>query len=99
MARRVVTEAEWLKEMERLAAATRDRRDEGMTVAEMAESLGWDVSTVRRLLQKARDAGRLRLGWRHQEGLDGRMYRAPVYTLTPEPASASGRTGAKGGGS
>ena len=85
-----LTEAEWLKELESLAGRT---SDDGLTVAEMAERLGVPDREVRVLLHRAKEEGRLSRGWREAEGLDGRRYKSPVYTVTGKKLAASGPTG------
>ena len=82
-----LTEAEWLKELEALAGRT---SDDGLTVAEMAVHMDISERDVRTLLTRAKAEGRLTRGWREAEGLDGRRYKTPVYTVTARPAKPSG---------
>ncbi len=92
-----LSEAEWLKELERLAAGP---SADGLTVPELSERLGKQERDVRALLKRALAEGRLKRGWRRSEALDGRMYQAPVYIVTPKPAKPSGLTkGVTKGGS
>ncbi len=66
--------------------------NEGRFVPEMADRLGKQERDVRTLLKRALAEGRLKRGWRRSEALDGRMYQAPVYIVTPKPAKPSGLT-------
>lgn len=87
-----LTEAEWLSEMERLVEKAAGREDEGLTVKEWAERLGRHERDVRVLLHAALSEGRLVRGWRNATGLDGRVYKAPVYALTSSKSNASAPT-------
>jgi hypothetical protein len=94
-----LSEAEWLKELERLAALSRDRKGEGWSREEWSQKLGASPELTRRALKVAAKEGRLRRDFRTGERLDGSPYKMPVYSITP-PAKPSGPTrGRRGAGS
>jgi hypothetical protein len=78
-----LTEAEWLKELESLAALSRDRRGEGLSREEWSKKLGKSAEITRKLLKMAAAEGRLVRDFRTGERLDGTPYRMPVYSILP----------------
>ena len=87
-----LSETDWLAELERLAAASRDRSDEGWTVAEWAAKLGCGTQKARDILRLALNEGRLKVGRRPLVRMDGAQHHTPVYALTPTPPAASAPT-------
>lgn len=76
-----LTESEWLAELERLAAASRERHDAGLTVAEWANRMGFGLFKMRALLNLAKQKGMLVPGSRAIERLDGQAATVPVYAV------------------
>ena len=93
-----LTEADWVRELERLAALSRDRNGKGLSREEWSQRLNLSPELTRRLLKKAASEGRLVRDFKTGERLDGTPYRMPVYSILPS-TDASGPTAAKGAGS
>lgn len=66
---------------------------EGSTAEEMSAATGMSVDRVRQLLKQAKAAGRLEVGTRPSEGLDGRRLRTNVYRILPPPAAKKKKRG------
>lgn len=69
---------EWLDELVALGR----KNDEGHTTAELAAAAGCTVKAMCARLNQARALGRLTLGFRSIQRIDGRMCQTPVYRVT-----------------
>ena len=93
-----LTEKDWLDELQRLSALSRDRAGEGWSREEWSQKLGVSPELTRRALKAAAKEGRLKRDFRTAERLDGTPYRMPVYSILPSTGAngvIKGRT--KGG--
>lgn len=73
-----IRQDEWWTELERLMQG---QSDEGMTAHEICEGLGKSTDSVRKLLRKAHDSGRLVVGRRQTTNIIGVRSTVPVYRL------------------
>lgn len=71
--------AEWDKIRE-----TAGRDDKGYTTGEIAGALGWHRLKVNAMIQRLKEEGRLCVGWRTVERIDGRSTLVPVYRVKEE---------------
>jgi hypothetical protein len=72
-----IREDEWLAELERLSR----KNDKGQTASEIGAAIGRSTKTVRELLQRVKALGRLVIGERTSQRIDGRTATIPVYTI------------------
>ena len=87
-----ITLDEWAAEIERLAA----RAEDGQTAAEMAALTGACIYRVRKMLARAKAAGRLVIARKAVISIDGRPMHAPCYTiLRQEPKQGAGASKVK----
>ncbi|HJW75898.1 MAG TPA: hypothetical protein VJ787_09545 [Thermoleophilia bacterium] len=69
---------EWLAEL----LSETERSDDGLTLAELRERLGYGDQKVRGLLRRAKQRGMLRVGQRFVESLNNSRVAVPVYKIT-----------------
>ena len=81
-----LTESDWLAEMERLTAASREP-DPGLTVPEWADRMGVSDKTAIKRLAAAKSLGMLVRGKRPGESLNGKRISLTVYSIQ-KPAGA-----------
>ena len=80
----MLTDAE-LRAVEALQAEAAPGDDPGLTSEEWAEALGRNVKLVRsRVIKPGLRGGVITRGYRALEGIDGRLYRTPVYRIISE---------------
>ncbi len=78
----VITTDEWLAELERVA---RDSgHDDGLTAQEIADGVGYSTKWVAVRLRRLKAIGRLQVGKRTIEALNGNRIPVPVYKVLPE---------------
>ena len=75
-----ITHDELLAEIERISAEGAEGAD-GATVAEIIAQTGLSALVVRDRLRKAKARGKLIIGRKPVQSLDGRMLWAPCYTI------------------
>ena len=85
----VITHEEWIAELERLQQAEPASGDDGMTVREMIDSIGWKPGKgsrerMREMLRPLVESGRVICGTSRRVSLDGRRQWVPVYRFTKE---------------
>jgi predicted transcriptional regulator of viral defense system len=80
LSKAVITHESWLDELTRLSALSA-KNDEGLTLAEWAEKLGFSRDRMRATLGSAKAQGWLIIGHRTTESLDGRRHLTPVYRI------------------
>lgn len=78
---RPITHSDWLAAIEELART--GRNDTGETTREISDRIGRCMSYVQCLLQKAKALGRLEIGRREEETIDGRLAPKTVYRILP----------------
>lgn len=76
-----ITQSDWLTAIEELARS--GRNDKGETTREISDRMGRCMSYVQCLLQKAKSLGRLEIGRREEETIDGRLSPKTVYRILP----------------
>lgn len=80
----IITTDEWLANLEELRCAIGES-DEGLTAVEMSELVGHSGHWVRKMLRRAQQAGRLKVGKKLMTYLDGRSAMITCYAITPSP--------------
>lgn len=80
-----MTEAELLADLHRAS----QHSDKGASAEEIAAELRLEVRTVLKMLQRARAAGRLLVGWRSGQRIDGRGKVTPVYRIRASRGKAA----------
>lgn len=79
---------EWLAELERLSR----KNDRGQTATEIGSAVGKTAGAVRMLLRRVMAMGRLEVGKRTIQRIDGRTTTITVYSiLKPATAKCRGR--------
>jgi hypothetical protein len=81
-----ITRDEWLSEFERVMRQPR-QGDPGMSSWEIADALGVGTHRVNALLREAHRAGRLIVGRKPGNALDGRRCMVPCYRLVTAKAA------------
>lgn len=74
-----ITLEEWLDELQTAS----NQSDDGMTVAEMVSVTGRSTRHIHKALTAAKVGGRLVVGRRACESLDGKAIRVPCYRIKP----------------
>lgn len=83
-----ITRSEWLSEFERVMRQPR-QGDPGLSTWEIAEALGVGQHRVNALLRVAHRQGRLLVGRKPGDALDGRRCMVPCYRLVTEAKRAT----------
>jgi len=81
----VISRTDYLAELNRLSESQK-HNDDGLTVTEMSEESRMHDQTMRKLLHAAKKAGRLWVGKKSVECLNGRFKTVDCYRILPEKA-------------
>ena len=81
MARSVITTDELAAEIERIRSLDSFENSPGCTVDEICDMIGLSCNSVLKILKKAKKEGRLDVGRKRMQYIDGRVGTAPCYLI------------------